>query len=386
MTNSILCFGTFAKTLNFFRTEDISQKEFIAKMVEVIDPDNLCIQCDRYTKKDSVGNGPVIAKFLKCEYNFKFSDKTDTRSKLLNELEENEKQKIQNISNSLKTNVCSYIVDRAKPLIILALLNIISEDECINKENGIAFKKYFGMSKQEFLRKNEYDFSELLCRVLLYTTLGGVNSEKGKNCIDNITENFVNNCTNSYTSDCQWDNDTQVLKIPYLKIFNNFLKAIDDYNVKNFIIEVDPTVCIEEKWEDIIDEFDNFRKLINKEIIEPYENNSSEMTKNMILKIEIFYQTLNEYNEYLGQHMIPSASTRNLPQYENDDDEDSFRLKLEKWMKQNRETPTFLIPKFRDESMEWYSHFIKNVKNKRETLCKIFEEIDQMSEKYTVKL
>ncbi|MBD5104648.1 MAG: hypothetical protein HDT47_07275, partial [Ruminococcaceae bacterium] len=286
--NFILCFGTFAKALNLFRTEDISQKEFIAKMVKVIDPKNLCICSDRHTNKESVGNGPIVAKLLKCEYNFKFSDNTDSRSKLLNELEENEKHTIQNISSELKSAVCNYVVDRAKPFIIFALLNIIAEDKYIDGENKTAFKKYFGMNKQEFLQKSEYNFSDFLSRALLYTTLGGINNEKGKNCIDSITEDFVNNCTNEYTDDYQWDSDTQLLKIPYLNIFNIFCQAIDDYNVNNFIIQVDPTVSVEEKWMDIIDEF---REFINDKIIAPYENNSSEMTANIIDKIKAFYQS-----------------------------------------------------------------------------------------------
>ena len=180
MSDFILCFGTFAKTLNFFRTEDISQKEFIAKMVEVIDPKNMCTYSDRHTNKKSVGNGPIVTKLLNCEYKFNFSDNTDSRSKLLNEIEEDEKHAIQNISRELKSAVCNYVVERAKPFVILALLNIIARDEFIDRENETAFKKYFGMNKQEFLKKSEYNFSDLLSSALLYTALGGINNEKGK--------------------------------------------------------------------------------------------------------------------------------------------------------------------------------------------------------------
>ena len=176
-----------------------------------------------------------------------------------------------------------------------------------------------------------------------------------------------------------------MLKIPYLNTFNIFCQAIKIYNVDRFITEVDPIVHIEEKWIEVIDKFDGFRELINDEIIAPYKNSSSEMTADMINKIMIFYKTLKEYNEYLYQHMIPSASTQDLPLYEIEDDEEAYRVKLDEWIKQNRKTPTSLIPMFRDENMERYSRFIKDVMDKRKTLCKIFEEIDQMSKKYTVR-
>ena len=127
-----------------------------------------------------------------------------------------------------------------------------------------------------------------------------------------------------------------------IAIYQIFEKHLRDYKIKMFIEKVDPTVQMYDTW---LDNFDDFIKYTKSNILEPYEPILPDKPTIVYCKIQEFVQTFNKYTDYLGIRMRPIVGT------------DLF------------------VPIYRDEDMVWYQDFIAEVKNYREKLISIYNEI-----------
>lgn len=104
---------------------------------------------------------------------------------------------------------------------ILVLRHIIEEDSNI-KEHDLNFKSYFGMYKQEFLSKNEYDFYDLMFCALRYTMLVNTDIKKQKNIVKQVNDSIVKNNKNKKGK----------YNVGEENVFFKYLKSIAD-NVDN---------------------------------------------------------------------------------------------------------------------------------------------------------
>lgn len=311
-----LCFGTFITVLDLCKY-NITQEKFIAKIVQIIDPNS------RYITDRTACN-----KLKKCQINFTFD------SGYFNDV-----PPIDSVRESMKNNVIPFIDENKISTIILSLLYII-QNELRNKTlKEESLKKYFSADQNRLLTEKEFVFSEFLSRILLYTLYSGINNKIGSDCIKFITEDFINEKISPYIEDCQWISPTETLVLSFRKEFTLFNEVLENFAVKKFIEETDPANQIYDKC---LENCENFLVYIRDNIWIPFGQNS---IGKMLQMIQNFSQTLDDYTTYLGKNMIPSSIN-----------------------------PSVFIPRHRDENPRWAINFEKTVSDYRQQLIKIYDK------------
>lgn len=344
-----LCFGTFARILNGCR-HNIIQAQLIARIVMCIDPQNSSIirNWDKVKKQlDDSGfiteefecNEPAISKLLSCRLNFVFSDGESANIPTQNI-----------VINKFETLVSPFIDSDKKAKVILALLDIIQKDECLDFETKENFKKYLGMDKKHLLQQTEFIFSGFLGKVLLYTVCGKVDNRVGAECVEAITSDYIDKVTEPYMYDYHWDTSTQTLTLSFVEMYNIFNHAVQSYQVDTFIEKIDPTVKMDIRW---VEKCESFLGFINDKICIPFGQDLVNAKGKTFQMIQQFAQTLDEYTQYLGYHMRPIA--------------------------EDIET---MVPISRDEKMECYMEFIEKTKHYRWKSCSIYQELFHHATRY----
>lgn len=245
--NMRLCFGTFAAVLNHCR-QNALQAEFVARIVRIVDPYNSCI-VNKFDKAEIKADGPATTKLLKCKNDFVFVERENAN-----------KPTPEAIIKNFETEVAPFIDEDKKAKVILALLDIIEKDKCIDFDKKENFKKYLGVDKQNLLQQSEFIFSDFLGRILLYSTCGNVDNRVGQSCVKLITGDYIDRTAEPYAYEYQWDTITQTLVLSFVKIFNIFNQAILDYQINNFIENVDPTNIMGIEWVEYCESFLEYTK------------------------------------------------------------------------------------------------------------------------------
>lgn len=169
-----LYFGTFVSVLCSQRKKD-SQEMAIGTLVSILDERNACchvISREKEIIDDGNFNKTQISRVRRGIVAFDTSEwcKVDSI-----EFEE--------VLNEIKTWASDYYYDLScKERIILAIYDIIKDDVLIEVETNAVFKKYFGMSKEEFLANETINFYDLVSRTLLYTFGVTINNKVQKIC------------------------------------------------------------------------------------------------------------------------------------------------------------------------------------------------------------
>ncbi len=344
-----LCFGTFASVLNQCRCTTILQAPLIARIAAVVDPCSRYIGENRFKiqkqiqecgqihdNEDITGDAPMSNKLLKCKQNFIFTERENKNIPTQYE-----------ITNRIENIVAPFIDEDKKPIVILALLHIIQQDESIDFEKKENFKKYLGKSKQDLLQQNDFIFSDFLGKILLYTVCGVVDNTVGKEYIQKITNSsFINDITKNYMYEFQWNTNTQTLVLsPFIKMFNTFYQALEDRKIITFLEKIDPTNMMDICYVEYCEEFINFIKN------NFFQENSYEQKGLTSEKICEFCKTLDNYIEYLGHHM------RSQIYYTNNND------------------PNIFVPINRYENQEKFIKFYNQVQDYRKQLATIFQEL-----------
>lgn len=311
-----LCFGTFIAILDLYKY-NITQEKLIAEIVRIIDPNS------RY-----IGDRTACNKLKKCQINFAFD------SGYFNDV-----PSINSVRESMKNNVIPFIDENKISTIILSLLYIIQNESRNKTLKEESLKKYFSADQNQLLTEEEFVFSEFLGKILLYTLYSGINNKIGSDCIKFITEDFINEKISPYIEDCQWISPTETLVLSFRKEFTLFNEALENYAVKKFVEETDPTNQI---YDECLENCENFLVYIRDNIWVPFGQNS---IGKMLQMIQNFSQTLDDYTTYLGKNMIPSSSN-----------------------------PSVFIPRHRDENPRWAINFEKTVSDYRQQLIKIYDK------------
>ena len=315
-----LCFGTFATVLNHCR-QNIYQAALIAQIVNIVDSDN------RYLGEKMAGDGPAINKLLSCKIDFVFSKEIVTIPP-------------ETVISKFETNVSPFIDEDKKAKVIFALLNIIKSDECIDIDKRESFIKHLGYEKQQLLQQSEFVLSDFLGKILLYTTLGNVKNRVGKECVKEITDDYIDTLAKPYVNELQWDASSQTLTLLHVKMFQLFQNAITMYHIEDFIETTDPTNMMNIRE---LERCDGFIVYTRDNIWIPFGQKSISWT---LQKIQQFAQTLDDYTTFLGTNVRP----------------------IEKH-------PNTLVPLHRDEQLQWELWFSKETRNYRQHLIDIYRDI-----------
>lgn len=282
MENINLCFGTFASLLNKFRISDTSQVDFIASLVSGIDEDS------RY--KDEAA---AVTRLLKCEIDYKLSKKA----------KEANEPSYRTVKKHISNEVAPHIKEDGKKIIILALLDIIRKDKSLEQQNRELFEDFFGLYKDELLQESKFEFSDIVCKALLYTTYGGVQNKYDRGDVFVISDDYINDVTSPYLSDVDWDVENQTLNLTYIDYYNTFKQVIEEYEMDCFIEKVDPTNGFNFVW---FDKFEGLRETASQG--KYHVKDASEMGK----KILLYCRRLQNYMDYLSYYV-------SIETYENED-------------------------------------------------------------------
>lgn len=325
-----LCFGTFAMVLNCC-SQNIQQAALIARLVRIVDPESRYLGENRYKKDEEiVGDGPAISKLLHCKIDFAFSD-----IKNISIMQDK-------VAEQIKSEVAPFIIDK-KAKVILALLDIIRQDECIDSEKEESFIKFFGLNRVCLLRQSKVIFSDFLAKVFLYTIRGDIDNRVGSACVKTITSDYIDDLSRPYIYDIQWNEALQELTLSFLDIFKIFNQAVHDYQIDGFIEKVDPTSIMNYEW---IEVCDRFLKFTEEHIWIPFTQDLEKMNCKMLKMVQEFAQTLDEYTKYLGINMRPIE-----------------------------EKPDIFVPLYRDENVKWALEFEKHTRSYRQRIISIYQEI-----------
>lgn len=160
-----LCFGVFNRVLHMCCSPKIAQKAFVPKLISTLD-----LNGDYWDES-------VLSRWANCERSMKiYKDVQPPKQEILNR-------------NFLKTIVPLLDEDK-KILAVLALLDIIREDEDLDSNTREGFKKYFSATKNALLKQSEFVLHEFLAAALLYVTVYD-NNLKGAACLELINEQYI---------------------------------------------------------------------------------------------------------------------------------------------------------------------------------------------------
>lgn len=217
----LLCFCVVCNMMIAATSQKNIQGKFVSQYVNIIDPNNKILRPDRKATESSAKEKEVtgikgfdastISKIVSGQTILKLSNIAipETYNS--------------DIENRLKKVASSWFTEENKSVLTVALLEVIKEDTYID-EHKDSFKKFFGMTKEEFLNKGTYSFWELMVQVLFYTTLSGIDKDtQGKYLFDNkdsskinnkIFKEYISGVENRYTESIYtWDTNTATLTI-----------------------------------------------------------------------------------------------------------------------------------------------------------------------------
>ena len=189
-----LCFGTLGKVLKLCKLENVSDVKLIGTLTRTVDPD-----CE-YINSD----GTAVSKLLSCTQNLSNGQKRrvgQTRDGETFEQGE-ETNRLSDIVSMARTadvkEVAAKIEKSVLPLlnrdrqswIVPVLLEMISEDDSIEKDRQLTFEKYTGAAKEDFLKIRSACLPLFLAQLLLYSAAALKNRE-GELYVRKLTPEYM---------------------------------------------------------------------------------------------------------------------------------------------------------------------------------------------------
>lgn len=196
----ILCFGIFAKVLNYCN-QRLAQNKFVPRIAWVVDRRNSSLASnldfDVNDPDGMEGNPAVVSKLLSCNRPFEIRDKPVPSVEIARE--------------RFKSKVMPVLTPDKIKKAVLAILYIINEDETLEAENVEIFRKCFGMYKDELLVQRALNVPDFFTRVLLYTTY--TDNEDGRLYTKEITDDFIEKVADDSRIRVKFNDDMQTVEI-----------------------------------------------------------------------------------------------------------------------------------------------------------------------------
>jgi hypothetical protein len=182
-----LCFGTFATVLKRCIWRKGTYKALLIALIKTIDSDN-----------GYINNNDKVRRLYKCIQDF-----------LPDYLTMAQRAKKEDVIKRFENDVICLIDGAKKIEVVLALLHIIEEDTFIDSDSDKAyhFKECFGKERTaitDMLKDREFVLSDLLASTLLYT-LRATENRDGRECVEKITDNFIEKFAEDKNTIRVWD-------------------------------------------------------------------------------------------------------------------------------------------------------------------------------------
>ena len=319
-----LCFGVFASILNQCK-KCITQEKLGVRLARCVDQNSSYIKIeDRYSEGWEIkGDGVAINKLFLCNRNF-----------ILSPAAVEHKKSISQIVEDFKATVEPYILKKAKPVIILTLLDIIREDKLLDGPTAETFKLYCGHRKNEFLHQTKFHFSDMMARILAYTTFGGVS-----NILPTFSpEDMLKKAENSHRYEYLWDPASLTLEMKSTKIYLQLLETMDRYKIFHFLEFVNPTDAIH--WLDL----QNCKKFIQTYAFMKGQKCPDATSRN----VKKFVKVFRRFYSYLKKSMRPATPDQKHGYY---------------------------VPLYREEDIIWAMEFEDKIRKYASQLAASFNKI-----------
>lgn len=374
-----LCFCTFASVLNKCRDmKKINQEKFVTGILKILIPQ---IPYEKYPtfQGDIIEyDKSAISKILSAKINIPFSSALPLKP-------------IDEIKKEFSDKIVPYFSEENKIKIILALRDIILNDNHLDLDFKESFNLYYGITKEAFAFQYEFSFTELLSKTLLFTIESGVENTEGKDCIKSITKEYIDKVQSQFNYDIKWDNKEQKLTLTYIKNWILFNELLTKYKIFEFIEKVDPSYRISDDWVELVDGFlQEAPSIITKSSNEKKESINTEILNG----IYDFYKTLDQYSTYLGKNVLLSLyyedsrkqldqSRSSNPNEETIANSDSLNkadstTDMEDYNKNDE--PVFFVPNKEINP----SVFMKETISYRESLISTYEKLFEYLKKFTI--
>lgn len=374
-----LCFCTFASVLNKCRDmKKINQEKFVTDILKILIPQ---IPYEKYPnyKEDIIEyDKAAISKILSAQKNIPFSSALPLKP-------------IDEIKKEFSEKIVPYFSEDNKTKIILALRDIILNDNHLDFDFKESFNLYYGITKDAFAFQYEFSFTELLSKTLLFTIESGVENIEGRDCIKSITKEYIDEVQSQFQFDIKWDNNEQKLTLTYIKNWILFNELLTKYKLFEFIEKVDPSYRISDDWVELVDGFLQEAPLIIKK---SWNEKNESINTEILNGICDFYKTLDQYITYVGKNVLLSLynedSQKRLAQSRSSNTDEEITVNSESLnnidsttntKKYNKsDDPIFFIPK---KDINPFI-FIKETKSYRESLISIYEKMVENLKKFTI--
>lgn len=180
-----LCFGTFAQILRLCKLENVTGRTLIGTMTRTVNPN-----C-QYVHKD---NASAVSRLFSCTGNLSNGNITENgRSaikkpgeSIINVVNASQNADKENVVQEFRKNVIPLLDEDKKELIVLALLDIIENDDVLEGEKKLNFGKYMGATKKALLSQGVFALDEFLAGIFLYTVAAGGVNTVGKETVKGI--------------------------------------------------------------------------------------------------------------------------------------------------------------------------------------------------------
>lgn len=161
-----LCFGSFATVLKLCKLNSVTQKRLVGViLLSVNDQYDISIEDD------------TVHKLIKCDRNL--SDNVTAKALTADS---------KNVADYFKRHVVPLIDPNKRKLVILALGDIIAEDDTIDDTTVV--DKVDNLTKHKVISATEFAFADFLAGVFLYTVTTVTNTD-GKDSIGEITAEYI---------------------------------------------------------------------------------------------------------------------------------------------------------------------------------------------------
>lgn len=166
-----LCFGSFATVLKSCKVSSVTQKRLVGAILMSVN--------DQY---DISNEDDTVHKLIKCERNL--SDNVTDKALTADN---------KNVADYFKRNIVPLIDPNKRKLVILALGDIIAEDDTI--DDATVVDKVDNLTKHKVISATEFAFADFLAGVFLYTAITVANTV-GKDNISEITAEYIESFEN----------------------------------------------------------------------------------------------------------------------------------------------------------------------------------------------
>jgi len=167
-----LCIGVIARILYFCASKGTTKKDVVEALVNAVDPESI-YDIDSTT----------VTRIFNCTSALKpANNRAKTSSKrFIDVVPKSKNASLKAVSNEIESRVKILFVADKIDLLISLLLDIVENDTVIDSENSKSFEQYVGKTKEKLLEDDDYNFSELLAGLCLYS-LSVVENSVGRGC------------------------------------------------------------------------------------------------------------------------------------------------------------------------------------------------------------